>query len=305
MLILFLVLSASVFGPSHCFVPNALHAISVPRQDINQSIEGNWVTTKLDESATNTNDGGASLPRETGAIDRIGLLKSNITPYNQITESVPTSDTMLVRSQTDPHLTVRVANSDDDEQIASLRVGAFSNFNPDMRENICERSRILISRRRELGSCCIIAENKKISTVYGSAEISHHEFLRTQLGRFRLRYSLLYITELVVNKIYRRRGAANLMMEAIDIIGKGRNIETVYLHVDTTNYSAVCLYKKAGYRILPKDNHIYIQFSSKLNLYDGAANGKKHHLMAKDLVQSTTWNSEFTNKNRILGIEVH
>lgn len=198
----------------------------------------------------------------------------------------------------------RVATAIDDLQIANLRLSVFSNFNPESRKLFCERSCQLLSSRRRRGATCVIAtiqkkpkdkqktktramRRKENGPIVGTAEISFHEFSETKLGLSRPKDSILYVTEVAVDTAKRRKGIAKLMMEAIDTLANARKIETIYLHVDVTNLGAVNLYQKAGYRKLEPDNPIFLEFTTKLNLHDGATRGRNHHLMAKDLRQPT------------------
>jgi GNAT superfamily N-acetyltransferase len=128
---------------------------------------------------------------------------------------------------------------------------------------------------------------KKRDVVIGTAEVSFHEFEGTKLGMSRSSGSILYVTEVAVNHSYRRQGIAKLLMQAVDKIAALRKVETVYLHVDTENRGAIQLYTDAGYKILPKDNLLFSEFTRKLNLHDGFTKGRNHHLLSKDLLQPT------------------
>lgn len=68
-----------------------------------------------------------------------------------------------------------------------------------------------------------------------------------------------------------------------------RGVETVYLHVDVENLGALELYEKAGYSKLGNDP-IYTEFTTKLNLHDGATRGRCHYLMHKEISEHQTWN---------------
>jgi len=218
----------------------------------------------------------------------------------------PKAVTILARSSDSPssseifsgNTIVRLATHMDDLDIADLRLSVFSNLCPDSRKIFCDRSCQLLSTRRQRGANCIIAtyscDRKDVllhaegkSSVIGTAEISFHEFTETRLGYARPKNSILYITEVAVDATYRRKGIAKLMLQAIDNVANSRELETIYLHVDVTNFGAVHLYEKAGYRKLVSDNPIFYEFTRKLNLHDGATKGRKHHLMAKDLSRPT------------------
>jgi len=260
-------------------------------------------------------------------------------------ESIPKGNTVLATSTSASAKTsargqqVRVATPVDDLDIANLRLSVFSNFNPESRKLFCERSCQLLSSRRQRGATCIVAttgkhgssnnsnnnnnnnknnksrmvlnprHKRKNKKIVGTAEVSFHEFSQTLLGYSRPKDSILYVTEVAVDSSQRRKGIARLMMEAIDSLADIREVETIYLHVDVTNSGAVRLYEEAGYRKLDSGDPMYLEFTTKLNLHDGATKGRCHFLMAKDLRQPT-WLSlqeqqkQYQPHRRTLGIEV-
>lgn len=86
-----------------------------------------------------------------------------------------------------------------------------------------------------------------------------------------------------------------------------RGVETVYLHVDVTNVAACALYEKAGYEILDPTDPIYSDFTTQLNLHDGATKGRNHHFLQKQITKKQTWldYKEPEEKDRgVLGFEV-
>jgi len=209
-------------------------------------------------------------------------------------------------------ITVRVATPIDDLCIANLRLSVFSDFTPETRKLFCDRSCHLLSTRRQRGAMCIVATETRTSSssflpsmedesVVGTAEISFHEFAETSLGRSRPQGSILYVTEVAVNSAKRRRGIAKLMMEAIDKVAKIRKTETIYLHVDVENIGALRLYEHAGYKKLPSDDPVFLEFTTKLNLHDGATKGRKHYLMSKDFVKKPTWLEDHNKKETFSG----
>lgn len=233
--------------------------------------------------------------------------------------------------QTSSSVVARLATSMNDFAIANLRLSVFSNFNPESRKIFCERSCQLLASRRRRGATCIVAtvendnntnDDRATPTIHrhqdivGTAEVSFHEFAGTKLGRSRPKDSILYVTEVAVDASQRRKGIAKLMMEAIDNLANAREIETIYLHVDVTNKGAVNLYKQAGYKQLEYDNPIFLEFTTKLNLHDGATKGRNHYLMSKDLRAPTwfeSWEEKLimeeagagaTSQQRTLGIDV-
>jgi len=208
----------------------------------------------------------------------------------------------VLAASSQSNVVARLATSMNDFAIANLRLSVFSNFNPDSRKIFCERSCQLLASRRRRGATCVVAtldkkkrnkrrtiRNKDVGPIVGTAEASFHEFAGTTLGRSRPKDSILYVTEVAVDASQRRKGIAKLLMEAIDNLAKTRQIETIYLHVDVTNEGAVNLYKRAGYRQLEADNPMFLEFTTKLNLHDGATKGRNHYLMCRDLTRSPTW----------------
>jgi ribosomal protein S18 acetylase RimI-like enzyme len=99
----------------------------------------------------------------------------------------------------------------------------------------------------------------------------------------------MYVTEVAVRADARRCGAGALLMRGVDEVAALRNIESVYLHVDVTNHAACAMYEKCGYHYLDMREPIYAQFTASLNLHDGATQGRKHHLMSRNFVESLTW----------------
>ncbi|KAG7361097.1 N-terminal acetyltransferase [Nitzschia inconspicua] len=254
----------------------------------------------------------------------IGLLGEAI--YTPRVAPRPKPGTILVKSRrtlssfadfsATSDLDVRVATPNDDLDIAQLRLSIFSDFTPQTQKMFCDRSCHLLSSRRQRGAVCIVATNQnrlpgEQIKIIGTAEISFHEFIGTRLGRARPKDSILYLTEVAVNTKHRRKGIASLMMEAIEKVAKNRDAETIYLHVDITNLGALTLYEKAGFKKLPGDNLIFKEFTTKLNLHDGATKGRRHFLMSKDL-KSPTWLEDIETMHRpirgqqqgTLGIEV-
>ncbi|KAL3911707.1 MAG: hypothetical protein SGILL_007176 [Bacillariaceae sp.] len=191
---------------------------------------------------------------------------------------------------------VRVATPGDDLDIANLRLSVFSDFTPQTRKLFCDRSCHLLATRRQHGATCLVAQEPKRSLllspasssmrrdpIVGTAEISFHEFAGTRLGRARKENSILYVTEVAVNSKFRRKGIAQLMMDAVDKVADIRKVETIFLHVDVENRAALQLYANAGFRKLPSNNPVFYEFTRKLNLHDGATKGRIHYLMCKDL----------------------
>lgn len=83
-----------------------------------------------------------------------------------------------------------------------------------------------------------------------------------------------------------------LHLQAIDVLAKTRGIESLYLHVDVENESAIALYENAGYRkVDASSDPMFLEFTTKLNLHDGATKGRNHYLLCKDM-KNPTWLSD-------------
>jgi ribosomal protein S18 acetylase RimI-like enzyme len=224
-------------------------------------------------------------------------------------ESSPSSIKMKNTGQNE--LIVRIAFPEDDLDIAHLRLSVFSDFTPDQvkqyRVRACE---VLNSRRLRGAYCLVVSTNpsptKSVQNIAGSLEISTHEFDGTYLGSLRPKGSILYVTEVAVSSSLRQNGIGTMLMKGLDKIAMMQNIETVYLHVDVTNTAALRLYEKAGYEILDTENPIFKQFTTKLNLHDGATKGRTHHLLHKRISNLQTWfePSPVEVTQKILGFRV-
>lgn len=68
-----------------------------------------------------------------------------------------------------------------------------------------------------------------------------------------------------------------------------RGVETLYLHVDVENEAATSMYEKMGYHKVDSSDPMFLEFTTKLNLHDGATKGRRHYLLCKDLVSSPVW----------------
>jgi hypothetical protein len=78
--------------------------------------------------------------------------------------------------------------------------------------------------------------------------------------------------------------------QAIDEFASIRGVETIYLHVDVSNFGALLLYKRAGYEKVNSENDpAYFEFTKSLNLHDGATKGRNHFLLEKHLCDDPTW----------------
>eukprot|EP00545_Synedropsis_sp_CCMP1620_P013436 CAMPEP_0119005790 /NCGR_PEP_ID=MMETSP1176-20130426/1932_1 /TAXON_ID=265551 /ORGANISM="Synedropsis recta cf, Strain CCMP1620" /LENGTH=576 /DNA_ID=CAMNT_0006957635 /DNA_START=31 /DNA_END=1757 /DNA_ORIENTATION=- len=253
-----------------------------------------------------------------GAVDEATLAISH--PLLQM----PQPGTFLIESNSNPNNNdeqqqqqsniIRCATHLDDTDIAHLRLSVFSDFSPALRQQFCSRSRQVLTNRRLRGATCLVATTTTTTTsttnqqqqqvvLLGSMECSVHEFYGTILGQRRKQNSVLYITEVAVNPLHRRCGVGTQLMEGvIELATKYRGVESLYLHVDVTNEGALRLYQdKMGFTIVnhPTDNDdddhaiMYNDFTTSLNLQDGATRGRNHYLLCKDL-RKPTWLSPET-----------
>ena len=67
-----------------------------------------------------------------------------------------------------------------------------------------------------------------------------------------------------------------------------RNVESLYLHVDVKNQAALNLYHKYGYCRVDQADEMYREFTTSLNLHDGATRGRNHYLLVKH-VRPAIW----------------
>lgn len=174
--------------------------------------------------------------------------------------------------------------------------------------------------------------------VLGTVECSFHEFRNTALGRRRPERSILYITEFAVSPTVRRRGIGARLLKvrcqpmrtikslsphahrlhvdliclnkAVDELANLRQVESLYLHVDVTNHAALALYNRAGFKRVTSKDIMFDEFTTSLNLHDGATKGRKHFLLCKHLCEKPTWlpvdGSEFNASARslVFGFEI-
>lgn len=78
-------------------------------------------------------------------------------------------------------------------------------------------------------------------------------------------------------------------VQGIDELAMLRNVESIYLHVDVLNFGALELYRKAGYKKVLHNDPMYAEFTTSLNLHDGATKGRRHYLLYKNLIRNPTW----------------
>ena len=73
-----------------------------------------------------------------------------------------------------------------------------------------------------------------------------------------------------------------------ELATKYRDVESLYLHVDVKNEAALQLYQKSGYCRVDQTDEMYREFTTTLNLHDGATRGRNHYLLVKHL-RTATW----------------
>ena len=98
--------------------------------------------------------------------------------------------------------------------------------------------------------------------------------------------SRFYITEVAVAKAARRRGIARTMMEAVEVHAAEKGVESLFLHVDENNDSALRLYLKNGFKLRKECMESY-NFAAALGLLSGSFANTHHLLMVKDLAQAS------------------
>lgn len=146
---------------------------------------------------------------------------SSSTTRRQDTDTSTTSLSCTFPSTTRDDVSVRLATPKDDADICNLRLSVFSDFTKELRKQFCSRSKQVLNNRRLRGATCLVAtipssserKDGRNDVVLGSAELSVHEFHNTALGCARKQYSVVYVTEVAVNPLYRRCGIGSKLME--------------------------------------------------------------------------------------------
>jgi GNAT superfamily N-acetyltransferase len=154
----------------------------------------------------------------------MGILGDRPDPLSHELLSNPMPGTVLLfptlqtsRRASSGTLSVRVATTEDDFQIANLRLSVFSDFSSDLRQQFCARSCQVLADRRLRGATCLVATRPSNATrsdvILGSVECSVHEFYATKLGRRRKKHSTFYITEVAVHPSTRRCGIGSKLLQ--------------------------------------------------------------------------------------------
>lgn len=87
----------------------------------------------------------------------------------------------------------------------------------------------------------------------------------------------------------------------MDLLAAERKVESLYLHVDVENDAALALYAKSGFHLLDPTEPMYKEFTTSLNLHDGATKGRRHHLLCKHLLTPTWLRDDMDEKENNAG----
>ena len=167
---------------------------------------------------------------------------------------------------------IRRASINDISQISELLTLSFNNFNdftywiyPLFKLGVCQdlRGRLQSPDNPETkpNSCCLVAVSiskigKEIQqSVVGTAELS---FPSTSCWYSNKKYA--YISNLAVNKNYRRQGIASKLLLQCELIAQQKSFAQIYLHVLTNNKIGQQLYLKNGYDIKQVETNLYSLF---------------------------------------------
>jgi hypothetical protein len=83
--------------------------------------------------------------------------------------------------------------------------------------------------------------------------------------------------------------SSNIEQGVDELATKHRGAESLYLHVDVHNEGALRLYEEhMGFVRVDQTDPMYSEFTTSLNLHDGATRGRNHYLLCKHL-QAPTW----------------
>ena len=225
-------------------IPKTSQLLTAVRRAANaaaKSIDDSTNATKISQIAIDTSiesflerNAGMDYTKQMVSPTQMGVLGAASAAADEATMATshpllrkPQPGTLLIQpkversnSRSKESIIVRVATHFDDTDIASLRLSVFSDFSPEMRKQFCSRSRQVLSNRRLRGASCLVAttpaqrrKDGRADIVLGTIECSVHELYGTLLGRRRKENSVLYITEVAVNPLYRRYGIGTKLME--------------------------------------------------------------------------------------------
>lgn len=212
---------------------------------------------------------------------------------NIIAQRLPLFRSSVVpKAQLKYYMSIDVAEKSDDASIADLRLSVFGDHDVNWKNQWINKTCKQLEKRREMGTTCLTACVNYVDAnrwMIGTLECSTHEFAETELGLRRPASSIMYITEVAVSAKVRRSGAGKMLMKAVEKFAATKNVETVYLHVDTENIAAISLYLNDGYEFVDQRNRVYADFTRKLNLHVNDTMGRRYYLMQKKLKPIQTW----------------
>lgn len=189
-------------------------------------------------------------------------------------------------------IAVSVAEPHEFSEIADLRLSVFMPHPNSIQHRFRVRAREKMVERRQKGATCLVARSRQRTVdrdgrevltpwkIVGCLELSTHEFEKAPLSGGE--GSRFYITEVAVAKVARRRGIARTMMEAVEVHAAAEGVESLFLHVDENNDSALRLYLKNGFKLRKECMESY-NFAAALGLLSGSFASTHHLLMVKDL----------------------
>ncbi len=151
---------------------------------------------------------------------------------------------------------VRSACLDDISQVGEILTLSFNNFNdftcwiyPLLKLGICQDLKGRL-QNQDTDSLCLVAVfmskmgREIYQSVVGTVELS---FCRRSRWYNHQKYA--YITNLAVNKNYRRQGIASQLLKKCEQIAQQKEFEQISLHVLASNKIGQELYLKNGYAI--------------------------------------------------------
>lgn len=162
---------------------------------------------------------------------------------------------------------VRHANLDDVNAIGDILTLSFNNFNdltfwiyPFMKLSVCEDLRNRLKKENPTHFCLVAVNNttcekENQKKIMGTIELS----FRTEYG-WKGKKTYAYISNLAVNKNYRRQGVGSQLLSKCHIIAKDKGFKEVYLHVLASNDSGKQLYLRNGYTIREVETDLYSLF---------------------------------------------
>ncbi len=92
--------------------------------------------------------------------------------------------------------------------------------------------------------------------IYVAADPSVEAFLSVEVHSEPDRY--IYLDDLSVTERYRGRGIGTRLIREAETYAKERGIGSIVLHVEKSNVSASCLYKRLGYAVYKDDGSRYL-----------------------------------------------